>query len=369
MPDAQRQRNVTIDVFRGVSILAVVIFHYTVRVPPEVLFELSPETVTSFFSFGWVGVYIFFSVSGFSVYQSLKRSPTPLHFIAKRVARIYIPFVIASTCIFISLPLLDLPSFQQGEWRFGGAVSFYDYLATTFFFARDLGFSWVDGVFWTLLVELKFYLALAVLGALGLLDSRRIEFFLVLFLPLFWSICVFVGSELGATILRVVCLAPYWGFFYLGINGSKGRLCWISLASSAISLWIIANDKPNPYEIPVFTVVFFLACSAIMVRLALAEQSGRFAYSKYAVPWYSLIAPLKFIGEKSYSWYLIHQKFGLAVIMYLSGFLMPLASVGLAIAVTLTAAVIFSRMFEDRWRLKTEVFLLRVFKLFGFIRE
>lgn len=51
------QRVESIDVFRGVAILMVVLFRYTARLPAEVLHVTGPAAPQ--FAYGWDGVYFF----------------------------------------------------------------------------------------------------------------------------------------------------------------------------------------------------------------------------------------------------------------------------------------------------------------------
>lgn len=159
--------NPAIQAFRGIAILIVVLFHYTARLPDAVLFQ-NGSGIGDLFSFGWIGVYLFFIISGYSIFGSLMRSRDAGFFFAKRIARVFPPFIIASSLIYLFLQFFEVPSFRSGPWSFNAEhVSFLDYFFTTFLFARDLGFTWVDGVFWTLLVEVKFYFLLTLLHALG----------------------------------------------------------------------------------------------------------------------------------------------------------------------------------------------------------
>lgn len=159
--------NAHLNTFRGLSVLLVVLYHYTSRLPPDA-FLFNVEEVSYFFRFGWIGVYIFFAISGYCILGSYKRSADSWEFIAKRVSRIYPLFVLSSSIVFLFINVFDVPTFSRGGWSFNNQhISVADYFFTTFFFANDIGFQWVDGAYWTLLVEMKFYFIYALILGLA----------------------------------------------------------------------------------------------------------------------------------------------------------------------------------------------------------
>src|SRR6218665_4144752 len=89
----------TIDVFRGIAIVLVVLFYFTARLPAHALniTEGAPWPVF----FGWVGVYFFFIISGYCIFMTLERSATVGVFLARRFSRIYPAFVAAGDILFV----------------------------------------------------------------------------------------------------------------------------------------------------------------------------------------------------------------------------------------------------------------------------
>src|SRR4051812_24902896 len=73
-PSMTKGRVETIDVFRGIAILMVVMFHFTARLPAYALNITEGAPLPVFF--GWVGVYFFFIISGYCIFMTLERSST-----------------------------------------------------------------------------------------------------------------------------------------------------------------------------------------------------------------------------------------------------------------------------------------------------
>ncbi|WP_423415142.1 acyltransferase [Hyphomicrobium sp. B1] len=95
-------------------------------------------------SFGWVGVEIFFVISGFVIANSANNS-SPIAFLKSRVLRLY---PAAWICI----------CFTVAAWLLAGGVS-GRHLSGEFLRSITLWIfgPWVDGIYWSLAVELVFY--------------------------------------------------------------------------------------------------------------------------------------------------------------------------------------------------------------------
>jgi len=129
-------------------------------------------------SWGGVAVLVFFSISGFLVAQSWDSDPRPLPFMARRLLRVWPALAVAVALTAVVL----MPLVGAMPWR----EYFSDPLFTRYFrilrFSNQLvlptGFEGnplgriVNGSLWTIPIEVKCYVVLAVLGTAGLLRPR-----------------------------------------------------------------------------------------------------------------------------------------------------------------------------------------------------
>lgn len=134
-----------LDGLRGIAALIVVFYHYITRY--DQLYGHS-FNVPVLFELGRFGVHLFFIISGFVIYWSISKIENPLDFIWSRFSRLYPPFWVALILTFLIVSILSLPNREVGSSTF---------ILNFLMFHEYLGIKHVDGVYWTLTIELSFY--------------------------------------------------------------------------------------------------------------------------------------------------------------------------------------------------------------------
>ncbi|KOS05526.1 hypothetical protein AM493_05380 [Flavobacterium akiainvivens] len=150
---SSQKRLYEIDIFRFIAALSVLLFHYTFR--GAALQDYSgpsfPE-MGNIFRYGYLGVDFFFLISGFVIVLSIKK-PSLAAFLKSRVVRLYPAYWFCLTVTFIVLALWGKSIL---------AVTFPQYLVNLTMFQRFVGVDHIDWVYWTLMVEIKFYILIAI---------------------------------------------------------------------------------------------------------------------------------------------------------------------------------------------------------------
>ena len=166
------KRILELDALRGLAALSVVLFHYTYQ-----YFILTgySEPIVSFFKFGGVGVQLFFVISGFVIFLTLDKSKSVFDFFVSRFSRLYPPYWFA--VIFTSLVILITQVL-------GKEVDLKTFLLNMTMLQYFFGVDDIDGVYWTLRVEITFYFWIAF--SFFLFGKKQIP--LILFLWLFFSL-------------------------------------------------------------------------------------------------------------------------------------------------------------------------------------
>ncbi len=355
MPDPYhltKEKNLFIEQLRGIAVLLVVIYHYTNRIPAVYMGSDTPPLV-EFFS-GKIGVYIFFVISGYLIAKTIKNSQTLGEFYAKRISRIWPLFLLANTFVLVWLISFPTPVVPDGPKGFDVTDrTFWDYLGTSFFL-EDFGFNWLDGVFWSILVELKFYLFVGIFALL--FKQRYIEAFswfaIILAMTDLFILITLGGDEytLYNKLLHGVIIAQYLPFFAVGmllfqrnINMVFGICCIL-----VCSQFLYAASLNPDFEvmdtvefIAIFTLFLIfdkLACKGHLTRLA---------------------------GEYSYSIYLFHQVVGLSIILMLTPHIGINSAIVVAFVFVMAVSVTGSKLVEWRFRRPLTGILIRAFGYIG----
>ena len=209
--------------------------------------------------FGAVGVDIFFVLSGFVILYSAGRDSRA--FARSRVLRL-VPGALlsASLCAVVLLLLNTMPAWS---------------VATRFF--RSIFFApygpWIDGVYWTLGIEIAFYATIFVLLKIASVERLRLVLYPIgIVSSAFWLMSVFFGlnatieANFGTTVVRTLQLL----LVYHGNLFAIGGLLWASLLGQRK-----AADLP----------VIALCVGTAMLHIALDEAwDAEVAHSTTAVP-------------------------------------------------------------------------------------
>jgi len=145
-------RLVSLDLLRFAAASSVMVYHYTYhfatadRPTPSAL-----ETVTRH---GYLGVEVFFIISGFVILWSAQ-GRSAASFVRARILRLYPEFWLAV--------VLAAAVFHFAPGPFGDPISPAQVVANLTMVPSLLGQGYVDGVYWTLFAELKFYAIVSVL--------------------------------------------------------------------------------------------------------------------------------------------------------------------------------------------------------------
>lgn len=170
----RRPRLYAIDGIRLMAALMVALHHYagTRRVdqPHNLVWDRPVSdimpTVYRFAAYGWIGVEIFFVISGFVICMSCW-GRSPRQFFVSRVIRLYPAYWFATA--FTTAVLVALP----GVWD---RLRLRDVLLNLTMLQTGSGVRNVDGVYWTLWSELRFYLLFLAVVATGLTYRKVVVF-------------------------------------------------------------------------------------------------------------------------------------------------------------------------------------------------
>lgn len=323
---AEGSRLDNIDLLRALAIVSVLAYHYTSRWPLDLI---RADSLPFRFDLGWSGVDLFFMVSGFCIFMTLDRCRTLATFWARRFARLQPAYVLGVALTFAVVTAFGLP---------GNQVSVKVALGDLAWFDLHPAWGYVDGAYWSLVVELEFYFCFGLI------------YFLVRghHVALAWAVFAAIGSVLVhaeewhwtlghqlTVVARTVLIAPYAPAFLIGLIAYESRE---RLSARMIAPVLLA-------------ITLLLVTPRYKDHLWLGLAIAAFASLVFRLERLRLPRAITFIGLISYSLYLVHQFIGLVIIRELAPAIPALLPriVIATLAVTALAAAMFYTV-ELRWQ-------------------
>ena len=300
-PGRVSHRFAHIDTLRAVAALLVFLAHVSERFSPLARAPgpgLSFPVLARVFKLGRLGVLLFFIISGFVIYASLRgpREYAGRRFVITRFFRLYPAY-------WLSLAVGLLVFWWYRGQTFGPVLI----LANATMLPRLLHAPLVLGVYWTLETELAFYALCWALWRGGWLENRRVLVGLIVGLSAAWLVlCVlFQAHVLPANVptpwkalphhLAIMCWGAFFRVVYDETDGFRAavagnRQVWL-LAGSGLLLMSLEGPKgfhisPGPLLIGpsayvVAPVLFALWVAVWRVRWGALAWLGRISYSFY----------------------------------------------------------------------------------------
>jgi peptidoglycan/LPS O-acetylase OafA/YrhL len=294
-------------------------FHYGFRgaAGNDGFTAVSLPALAPFAKYGFLGVQLFFVISGFVIAYSTERR-SAIEFMIARVARIYPAFLLCMTATFLITLALGAPHFK---------VTFVQWLANFAIVAPALKQPFVDGAYWSLVYEITFYVWVAALMMFGWYRGR-VD--LIIFV---WMALAVLNQEIGSGILLRAFLTDQSGFFAAGLviyemyRGRRDLTVKLLVALTtvvAIGQSLQSADWNRSHYGVAYEnwIVAAISLSAI-AAVALAVRVRR-----VPLPSSAIVAA----GGITYPLYLLHQNAGYIVFNRLNGLVAPW------LLVTMTAA-------------------------------
>ena len=293
---------------RGIAILLVVFYHAYSRWSTHVPYGDQWGDIP-LIKFGYMGVELFFLISGFVILMTLEKSPNPVVFLYKRWLRLFPTMLICSVIIFVTLPLLPLrPSGSRSLIDILPSLTFIDPIIMSK--VLGLNITSLEGAFWSIFVEVKFYLVCAVLyfvvGTRGLVISLFLGFMSYHLLAFLTSITSHYFIELLYTLTYYLSF-KYFGWFaagaafYLFKRDDDIRWWWGACVMCLISIGLF-NGFDGQFQLNISTALLTVS---LLFALSLRIQIIQAVLRSPALVWFGFI---------SYPLYLLHENMMIALL-------------------------------------------------------
>lgn len=166
-PDSkQSKRFYQIDLLRFIAAMGIVLAHYLFRgYRADNLSVISFEELGDWMKYFFVFIDLFFIISGFVITLSI-RGKTLREYVKSRVLRVFSVYWVCALITYLVIVLFGAPRFN---------ASFTQFLANLTLMHDLMDIEALDGVYWTMVIEVKFYLLSAVYVAIQHFKKVTIE--------------------------------------------------------------------------------------------------------------------------------------------------------------------------------------------------
>lgn len=206
---SNKKRVYQLDVLRFIAALSVVFYHYTFRGSMSgIVSSVRFEELNELFKYGYLGVDLFFLISGFVITLSIK-SRSIQDFVLSRISRLYPAYWLGVIFTSVILYALDYSEFS---------FTISDVLVNLTMFQNYIDVVSVDGVYWSLFIEMKFYIF--IIGAY--LIANRIKTISLDYWMYSWLILallfVFAPNSRTFTFLNQLLILEWSSYFIAGMT-------------------------------------------------------------------------------------------------------------------------------------------------------
>lgn len=301
---------------RGLASLAVAWFHLT---------NQWSDAIRTSGSFGWLGVEVFFVISGFVIpysisitYQAYSMSAFR-SFISRRIVRIEVPYL---TSIILVIMLGHLSALAPGFHGPAQSHSAAQILSNIFYIAAWTGEHWLQPVYWTLAFEFAFYLTIGLLYCVVFGQGRSLMYSFV--------VSAILLTVIGGAVSYTVLLFVIGTAVFRNVMGQDHYFATISTVFACVATIAFVGSM-------------IIALVGLMTAIAI-----RFGKEIHVDGWLGRL--LAYLGTISYSLYLVHVPVGGRAINLSARFVHSpfghLVASGVALAIALGFAHVFYVLIE-----------------------
>lgn len=277
-----------LDGLRGVAVAMVVLYHCCLAFAPYGP-RYDPTRSWLIARYGNMGVELFFLISGFVILMTLEKCRTFGEFFRRRWLRLFPAMLVAGAFT------LALWSMLPAGWR--PTFTMLDVLPGLTLI-DDRWYSWalgttvnsLDGAYWTLFVEMRFYV---IFGVAWFALGERVAIAILLAMGLVYLVLLSAGMGMGVFRFTDLHFEPWFAagaLFYRWTRNRRRATLALAVASGLLAAWTY-----YPSVGPRLFSVVLVALFGFSLRVAALQAllSSR---------------PLLWLGAISYPLYLLHTR-------------------------------------------------------------
>jgi peptidoglycan/LPS O-acetylase OafA/YrhL len=280
-------RLLELDCLRGIAAMFVVIFHFTLgqKIPYKHILMC-----------GSTGVDLFFMISGFVIFLTIEKTSDYRKFLISRFARLYPAYWVCLTLT--TLSIIGWSIIVKAPYTF---PTLKDYLINLTMFQYYFGVKNIDNVYWTLTIELSFYLFILLIYLVKKLHNIELIGFFILLCCLVYSFPRYFTFT-NYNLFAYLPILSYFPLFIAGIGFYKIKFHGVSIYRCLLLLvcfitQILLFDRTGKIFVITHTQYIGMLVLYFSFFILYSFNLLSFIINKFTL----------FTGRISYSLYLIHN--------------------------------------------------------------
>lgn len=299
-------RFIGVELGRIIAALLVMVFHlaYSNWATPDAPFSSSGYTfpeLQPYTWFGWVGVHIFFVISGLIISSSIDASSSAGSFVWRRFVRLFPGSLICATItLAMVLALSPASAGLAGNYLRAALLSPFG--------------PWIDGVYWSLGVEFSFYALMAAVIATG--QQYRLQVVVTClgiasstYLMLGGSAVVGPISSMPERMVQLALLAH-------GVYFAIGCVLWIGITRGWTPVRLLLAFAFSYVAVSSLPPIGMMPRAALLGTILLTLALFRYQ-TTFDTHFPKAVRVIGFLGQATYPLYLLHCAIGNVMLMKL----------------------------------------------------
>ncbi|HVZ97123.1 MAG TPA: acyltransferase [Chitinophagaceae bacterium] len=284
-----KHRIVELDALRGIAAVFVVFFHFSIMAGSSSIFLRA----------GVTGVDLFFLISGYVIFMTLIKIKSGYEFIISRLLRLYPSYLVM---MLITLGIIFI--FRRTEMPDIKVILGNVTMMQPLFFVPN-----IDDSYWTLTVEMQFYILMLILYLCGWLKQIERTGSIILTLIILYYLMAsffFENSVVYITPRSLFPVISHFQLFFAGIlfynismQGATWRRHSLLLACLLWTMFLFDKSGRAHFFIGLTTYGIMIGLYFFIFYLFALKKLGFLNFKL-----------LLFLGNISYGLYLIHQEAG-----------------------------------------------------------
>lgn len=337
------ERTYELDLIRFIAAILVVIYHYKSLIVTTM--AVNEEFVSGLYAitkFGYLGVDLFFIISGFVIFSSARNSSC-YQFSISRLVRIYPTYWI---CLILTVLILIITDDKE-------IPSLFKFFTNFSLFHTYLGVESIDGVYWTLVTEIKFYICIFVLLYFNWIEKYK------LWLSIWLALTVLFFLTEHPTFFGWF-ISPYYSpyfisgiIFHLAKKDGYESFHVIILSISAVLSSIYVYDIIDEFS---RNITVFDRIIAVIIVLSFYCLFVIISLNKFSIKFNKTILTM---GGMTYPLYLLHNTIGQTIFNSYIKYFSPIILVVIISVLILLMSYLIHIYFEKRYSYKIKRFFLK----------